>query len=103
MHESQLQTKATILIIKMIVFKYRKKTPSKYKTLDKIIENALRDAPAIQGFTIRELQRITETPWPATRFQREILEVANVNREQFERARRYFYDAQNRRQTYDTH
>jgi hypothetical protein len=41
------------------------------RDIDEIIREALDKAPAIQGYTIRELSEITETPWPTIRWHLE--------------------------------
>ena len=51
----------------------------KMKDLDERIKEALDKAPAIQGYTIKELSEITETPWPTTRWHLELLEARGVH------------------------
>jgi DNA-binding transcriptional ArsR family regulator len=51
---------------------------AKKKDLDTIIEDTLKDAPKIEGFTIKQLAEITETPWPTTRWHLELLEARGV-------------------------
>jgi DNA-binding transcriptional ArsR family regulator len=46
--------------------------------LDEKIKEALDKAPVIQGYTIKELAEITETPWPTTRWHLELLEARGV-------------------------
>ena len=41
--------------------------------IDEIIREALDEAPAIQGYTIRELAEITERPWSTIRWHLESL------------------------------
>ena len=48
------------------------------KSLDEIIEEALKDAPKFEGYTIKELAEITDTPWPTTRWHLELLEARGV-------------------------
>ncbi len=48
------------------------------KSLDRLIEDALRNAPKIEGYTIKKLAEITETPWPTTRWHLELLEARGV-------------------------
>lgn len=48
------------------------------KNLDKILEESLKDAPKIEGYTIKQLAEITETPWPTTRWHLESLEAKGV-------------------------
>lgn len=45
------------------------------KSLDAIIEEALVNAPKIEGYTIKQLAEVTGTPWPTTRWHLELLEA----------------------------
>ena len=47
----------------------------KKKSLDELIEEALENAPKIEGYAIKQLCEITETPYGATRIIIENLEV----------------------------
>lgn len=50
----------------------------KKKDLDEMIREALSSAPKIEGYTIKDLAEITETPWPTTRWHLELLEARGV-------------------------
>jgi len=50
-----------------------KKKPE--KTLDERIQEALEAAPKIEGYTVKQLAEMTETPWPTTRWHLELLEA----------------------------
>ncbi|MBI5253410.1 MAG: hypothetical protein HY930_03310 [Euryarchaeota archaeon] len=60
------------------------------KSLDDIIEEALRNAPKIEGYTIKQLAEITGTPWPTTRWHLELLEARGAI-EHFEVGRAKLY------------
>ena len=55
-----------------------KNMPKKKKDIDEMIRETLEKAPVIQGYTIKELSEITETPWPTTRWHLELLEARGV-------------------------
>jgi len=40
----------------------------KKKSLDEILQEALENAPTIQGYTIKQLSEITGIPWTTTRW-----------------------------------
>lgn len=42
---------------------------AKERSLDELIEAALAAAPRIKGYTVKQLENITEYPWPTTRWQ----------------------------------
>lgn len=50
----------------------------KEKTIDELIQEALKNAPKIEGYTIKQLAEITGTPWPTTRWHLELLEARGV-------------------------
>lgn len=43
-------------------------------TLDALSERALQKAPKIEGYTVEQLDDITETPWPTKNWHLELLE-----------------------------
>jgi hypothetical protein len=45
----------------------RTKSPVTGKDLDEILEEALVNAPSIQGYTIEQLTEVINRPWPTTR------------------------------------
>jgi DNA-binding transcriptional ArsR family regulator len=47
----------------------------KRKSLDEILEEALENAPTIQGYTIKQLSEITSIPWTTSRWHLERLEA----------------------------
>lgn len=47
----------------------------KGSTLDDRITETLKTAPTIEGYTIKEISEITETPWPTARWHLELLEA----------------------------
>lgn len=53
----------------------KKKSRNKKKTLDELLEEELKNAPRIEGYTVKQLAEITGTPWPTTRWHLELLEA----------------------------
>ena len=51
---------------------------SEKKDLDEKIKEALANAPKIEGYTIKDLAEITQTPWPTTRWHLELLEARGI-------------------------
>jgi predicted ArsR family transcriptional regulator len=47
-------------------------------TLDARIAEALKTAPKIEGYTVKQIAEITETPWPTARWHLELLEARGV-------------------------
>lgn len=43
-------------------------------TLDQLIAEAIKNAPKIKGYTIKEIADYQETPWPTTRWKIETME-----------------------------
>ena len=50
----------------------------KDKTLDEIIEEALRDVPELPKYTVDEIAKVTDEEWVPTRWHVEILESRGV-------------------------
>jgi len=50
----------------------------KKKSLDEILQEALENAPTIQGYTIKQLSEITGIPWTTTRWHLERLEAKGL-------------------------
>ncbi len=48
------------------------------KSLDEILQEALENAPVIQGYTIKQLSEITGIPWTTTRWHLERLEAKGL-------------------------
>ena len=48
------------------------------KSIDEIIQEALENAPTIQGYTIKQLSEITGIPWTTTRWHLERLEARGI-------------------------
>jgi DNA-binding transcriptional ArsR family regulator len=48
------------------------------KDLDKIMEEALAKAPSIEGYSIRQLSDIIDSPWSTTRWHLERLEERGI-------------------------
>lgn len=62
------------------------------KDLDEMIKDALANAPEIEGYTIKELAEITETPWPTTRWHLELLEANVIKHTNIGRAQKEYLD-----------
>ncbi len=50
----------------------------KEMSLDERITEALKNAPKIEGFTVKQIAEVTETPWPTARWHLELLEARGV-------------------------
>ncbi len=50
----------------------------KKKSLDEMIEEALKNAPKIEGYTVKQIAEITGVPWPTARWHLELLEARGV-------------------------
>lgn len=50
----------------------------KKNDLDARIEEALKTAPKIEGYTIKQIADITAEPWPTVRWHLELLEARNA-------------------------
>jgi DNA-binding transcriptional ArsR family regulator len=48
------------------------------KDLDEILEDALKNAPSIEGYTIRSLADVIRNPWPTSRWHLEKLEAHGI-------------------------
>ena len=48
---------------------------AKKKDLDEIMEEALANAPSIEGYSIRQLSEVIDSPWSTTRWHLERLEA----------------------------
>lgn len=48
------------------------------KELDEVLEDELKTAPVIQGYTIKQLSELTGHPWATTRWHLELLESKGV-------------------------
>ena len=69
--------------------KYRKQTG-----LDERLKKELENAPQIKGYTVKELAKLTKTPWVTTRWHLELLEKkGEVSHKDVGRARVYFLKA----------
>ena len=62
-------------LIAEIIERQETKNHSKRKSLDEILEKALKDAPSIEEYTIRQLSNTINSPWPISRWHLETLEV----------------------------
>jgi DNA-binding transcriptional ArsR family regulator len=65
----------------MITLKHVKKKKTRQERIDdfdRYLEESLKNAPKIEGFSIKQLAEITETPWPTTRWHLELLESRGV-------------------------
>ena len=50
----------------------------KKKDLDTILQEALETAPSIEGYTIRQLSDVINSPWSTTRWHLERLEARGI-------------------------
>jgi predicted ArsR family transcriptional regulator len=50
----------------------------KKKSLDEMIEEALKNAPKIEGYTVKQIAEIIGVPWPTARWHLELLEARGV-------------------------
>jgi len=50
----------------------------KKKDLDTILQEALETAPSIEGYTIRQLSEVINSPWSTTRWHLERLEARGI-------------------------
>lgn len=55
-----------------------KEVKKKKKSVDERIAESLKDAPKIQGYTIKQVSDITDTPWATARWHLELLEARGV-------------------------
>jgi len=53
-------------------------TDERTKKLDEMIEEALKNAPKIEGYTVKQIAEIIGAPWPTTRWHLELLEARGV-------------------------
>ena len=53
----------------------KKSGKNEKKPLDELLEGELKNAPKIEGYTVKQLAEITGTPWPTTRWHLELLEA----------------------------
>jgi len=53
----------------------------KKKSIDEIIQEALENAPTIQGYTIKQLSEITGIPWTTTRWHIERIGISWIELE----------------------
>jgi DNA-binding transcriptional ArsR family regulator len=51
---------------------------AKKKDLDEIMEEALANAPSIEGYSIRQLSEVIDSPWSTTRWHLERLEARGI-------------------------
>jgi len=56
----------------------RKKDVGRKKDLDDILQDALDNAPSIEGLTIKQLADAINTPWSTTRWHLERLEARGI-------------------------
>ncbi len=68
----------------------------KKKSLDELLQEALNNAPTIQGYTIKQLSEITGIPWTTTRWHLERLEAKGLV-EPYEIGRAKIYRLKKRR------
>ena len=65
-------------------------------SLDELLEEELKKAPKIEGYTISQLSELLGVPWPTTRWHLELLEARGVV-EHFEIGRAKIYSLKKKR------
>lgn len=51
---------------------------TKKKDLDEILQDALENAPSIDGYTIRQLRNVINSPWTRSRWHLERLDARGI-------------------------
>jgi len=65
-------------VIDIIINMEEEKKNKRKKDLDEILQDVLENAPSIEGYTIRQLSDVINSPWSTTRWHLERLEARGI-------------------------